>query len=295
MMRSPGRWRQSAAGKAALTLNRRSLYSLAIAGALRGCFIQCALALAQIVEVSQLGLASLISPSRIRQSFAARAERRRVASDLLKDPEFARRCLEERDELKAYFSLKLDLNRAVFEHGTLMFDVERRLLRDLVERSNDIPGPIIEIGTLFGETTTRIALWKSPHKKIVTVDNYSWNPWRIGPAAHEALTERVLRYLRETGQVEIHSCDKDKFYREYRGEKPSLVFLDADHGYEATKADIEWARKVGAAIISGHDYGDHCPGVGRAVEEAGGAACHAGGVWALRSPYLNEAVQHRAA
>ena len=74
-----------------------------------------------------------------------------------------------------------------------------------------------------------------------------------------------------------------------------MVFLDADHGYEATKADIAWAQKVGAAIISGHDYGDHCPGVGRAVEEAGGAACHAGGVWALRSPYLNEAVQHRAA
>lgn len=242
-----------------------------------------------------MGLASFFSPSRIRQSFADRVERRRLASDLLKDPEFARRCLEERDELKAYFNLKLDLTRAVFEHGTLMFEVERQLLRRLVELSNGIPGPIIEIGTLFGETTTRIALWKSPHKKIVTVDNYSWNPWRIGPAAHEAITERVLRYLRETGQVEIRSCDKNEFYREYRGEKPSLVFLDADHGYEATKADIAWARKVGAAIISGHDYGVHCPGVGRAVEEAGGAACHAGGVWALHSPYLNDAAQLRAA
>ena len=214
---------------------------------------------------------------------------------LLEDPEFARRCLEDRKELQAYFGLRLDLVRAVLDAGTLMFDEEVQLLRSLVELSNRVPGPIIEIGTLFGERTTRIALWKSGEKKIITVDNYCWNPWGLGPLAHQSLTDRVLRYLQDAGQVEIHNCDKGEFYRNYRGPQPSLVFLDADHGYEATKADIAWAQKIGAAIISGHDYSDACPGVGRAVVEAGGAACLAGGVWALPSPYLNDAVQRRAA
>jgi len=34
---------------------------------------------------------------------------------------------------------------------------------------------------------------------------------------------------------------------------PAMVFVDAVHDYPETKKDIEWAQKVGARIIAGHD------------------------------------------
>lgn len=154
-------------------------------------------------------------------------------------------------------------------------------LRKLVRASHSHSGPIIEIGTLIGITTTTMALEKAPHQKIITVDVYNWNPWGITPDAHEALTRQILRYLIETGQVEQVRMDKNEFYRTYSGPAPSLVFLDAVHDYEETKKDIEWSQRVGAKIIAGHDYHDVYPGVQQVVQEFGGPRELCGTVWAL--------------
>ena len=40
-------------------------------------------------------------------------------------------------------------------------------------------GPIVEIGTLLGVSTTHMALWKTPDQRIITVDLFAWNPWGI--------------------------------------------------------------------------------------------------------------------
>lgn len=177
----------------------------------------------------------------------------------------------------------------------MLFPIELCLLKELVERSNALPGPIIEIGTLFGHTTSRLALWKAADKKIITVDNYSWNPWNVSSDVHQALTRRFLHYLDAMGEVEIRCMDKYDFFASYRGEPPALVFIDADHSYEGTKADIVWAQRIGATIISGHDYASHCPGVGRAVDDMGGAARHSGSVWALNTDYWKSQTQVKAA
>jgi predicted O-methyltransferase YrrM len=206
---------------------------------------------------------------------------------LLEDPRFAEDLYQARASLRAYFRSKWDLTGMAFQEGTL-FPQEQPLLRELVKASNSLPGPIIEIGTLFGGTTTLLALWKSPDKKIVTVDNYSWNPWQLSSPVHRRLTNQVLQYLSTRGEVEIICQDKQAFYDAYCGDPPALVFLDADHSYEATKADIQWAKSVGAAIICGHDYADHCPGVGRAVEEEGGASHRAHSVWSLNTAYWRQ-------
>ena len=60
-----------------------------------------------------------------------------------------------------------------------------------------------------------------------------------------------------------------------------LVFLDADHSYDATVADIHWARSAGADVVCGHDYQPDWPGVIQAVDEAGGCARKVESLWVL--------------
>jgi hypothetical protein len=160
-------------------------------------------------------------------------------------------------------------------------DDELSLLEALVKESNQLAGPIIEIGTLLGVSTTHMALWKSPSKKIITVDLFFWNPWGLSSEQHRDITAQMLHYLTETGQVELVVSCKNAFYESYRGERPALVFLDAIHDYPETARDIAWARRVGARIISGHDYSAEFPGVIEAVDEAGGPSQLQGSVWRL--------------
>ena len=154
-------------------------------------------------------------------------------------------------------------------------------IQKLVRESRRFPGPIIEIGTLLGITTTNIALAKAPEQKIITVDLYCWNPWGLPPETHRALAATVLHYLIQSGDVEQVCQDKNAFIRTYRGPAPSLVFLDAIHTYEETKVDIEWARRIGAKIIAGHDYSDAFPGVKKIVDECGGPRERSASVWVL--------------
>jgi hypothetical protein len=154
-------------------------------------------------------------------------------------------------------------------------------IQRLVRESRKHTGPIIEIGTLLGVTTTHLALAKAPEQRIITVDLYCWNPWGVTPAIHEAHTKQMLHYLVQTGHVERVRMDKDEFFRTYRGPAPAMVFLDAMHDYENTKKDIKWAQRVGAKIISGHDYCHLHPGVMQIVNELGGPRELGGSVWVL--------------
>jgi hypothetical protein len=160
-------------------------------------------------------------------------------------------------------------------------EVEWKLLSRLVQESVNYAGPIVEIGVLAGRTTQRLARYKFPHQKILAVDNFCWNPWGLSPDEQWCLVQHSLDYLVETGHVEIHRIDKNKFYETYAGPAPSLVFLDAMHDYEETKKDIMWAKRVGARIISGHDYGPDFPGVIQIVDELGGPRELSGSVWRL--------------
>lgn len=165
----------------------------------------------------------------------------------------------------------LQLIRALATTSQLSL-AEGRFLAELV-RSSDPSRPIIEIGTLYGWSSLIIALTKPPEQPLITVDNYSWNPLGMTPEAHYSATRLRLAEAVEHYNVKQIRMDKDEFYSQYDGPPPALFFCDADHGYEATKADLEWARKVGADIICGDDYSaEKFPGVVRAVEEMGGAS-----------------------
>jgi predicted O-methyltransferase YrrM len=158
---------------------------------------------------------------------------------------------------------------------------EARFLGELMLEL-DGPGPIIEIGTLFGWSTRVMTLFKDPARELITVDAYVWNPLGLPPDAHHHATAAVLADAVQEHRVRLVREDKDAFYARYAGASPALVFLDADHGFEATRADIAWARRAGAGMIALHDYADHSPDVVRAVDAAGGPTRVVGTIAVLR-------------
>jgi methyltransferase family protein len=149
--------------------------------------------------------------------------------------------------------------------------LEARFLGTLVRRSPPAR-PIIEIGTLFGGSTRIIALFKAPETTLITVDSFRWNPFGLTRSQHLEITRKALAEVVGNDNVELCEVDKDAFYSTYDGASPGLVFLDANHSYESTKRDIQWAQSVKAGVICGHDYSPQFPGVMKAVSESGGAS-----------------------
>jgi predicted O-methyltransferase YrrM len=146
---------------------------------------------------------------------------------------------------------------------------EARFLGDIV-RSLSESGPIVEIGTLFGWSTKVIVLHKESNRDLITVDGFYWNPLGLSPQDHFRVTAGILEEAIRAHNVQLIRADKTTFYSSYSGPPPALVFLDADHSYEETVADIAWARRADAKLICLHDYRTDFPGVVRAVDEAGG-------------------------
>ena len=158
---------------------------------------------------------------------------------------------------------------------------EARLLSDLV-RSSDPSRPIVEIGTLFGFSTLVMVLAKQQGQRLITVDNYSWNPLGVRPDVHRALTRNRLADAVAEHHVTVLVMGAEEFYRSYQGPAPALFFCDADHSYEAVKKDLEWAIGANTSIICGDDYEpDTHPGVTLAVDELGGPAQLGGGLFVL--------------
>ena len=180
-----------------------------------------------------------------------------------------RRAWSRQRELRRALAAHLDLLESAPERalGTLTAEEEGRIA-ELVGRAASHDGPILEFGTLFGLSTRLIAMHAPSGRRVITIDNFSWNPLALPPALHELLARRVLRSEIAAGQVELAATGSAAFRAAYRGPAPALVFLDADHAYEPVRDEIAWARSAGAAIICGHDYGSAEFGVTRAVDEA---------------------------
>jgi hypothetical protein len=198
---------------------------------------------------------------------------------LYKTVSFLRACLLHRMSIERF--LHGTQREELAFSGSVKPD-ELVLLKEMVELSNSVDGPIVEFGTLFGFTTQKICTWKSAEKRFITCDNYSWNPFGFPPRLHQAMTERSLTYVIEKCHVELVRFSAIDFHREFSEIRPSLVFIDAGHQYEDVKKDIEWSLAVNAPLICGHDYGGPAVGVTRAVDEAFGSKVRtAGTLWAV--------------
>ncbi len=177
---------------------------------------------------------------------------------------------------RLYYGERMLLSR----QGELTLE-ESRFLGELV-RGLQTPGPIVEVGSLFGSSTRILALFASVGRSIVAVDNFTWNPLGISPAEHFLATRLALDEAIQKYGLQLLRIDKNEFYRTYEGPRPSLVFVDAGHSYEETRKDIVWARGAGAELVCGHDYNERdWPGVVHAVKEFGGPRRLVGTLWAL--------------
>ena len=139
-----------------------------------------------------------------------------------------------------------------------------------VREAEQYDGPIVELGTMFGHTTLLLASLKKSCRYLVTVDNYSWNPFCLPADVHRTFTKRTLRHAIETANVSIFDGTTREFFAECNA-KPSLALIDASHEYADVLADIDGAIACGAKVIAGHDFCEEHPGVQRAVFERFGS------------------------
>jgi Methyltransferase domain len=158
-------------------------------------------------------------------------------------------------------------NRSQTFWGSVSEEDEKEIV-ELVKKANSLSGPIVEIGALFGFTTQLIATHKPTNKQLIAVENFSWNPFSISPDDHRVITKRVLRYNLVHCNTSIFDGTNRHFYNTYAGDKPAMVFIDAEHSYEGVKEDIDWAIEHGVPIISGHDYNSMHKEVMNAVDRA---------------------------
>lgn len=167
--------------------------------------------------------------------------------------------------------------------GTLEGGVRNRLT-ELAAESSSTPGPIVELGSLFGHSAQAICEGKSPSKDLICVDAYLWNPYGLSRDRHEELLRLNLDFFIKHHSVRLESVASNaQFFEEWSGQTPSMVFIDAGHFYEEVKADIEWALRVRAGVICGDDF--HFAGVERAVRELlPEVTITAGKFWEYRAP-----------
>lgn len=134
----------------------------------------------------------------------------------------------------------------------------------------------LEIGAFCGGSAFFMA---HTAKSVLSVDSFA--AATDGQRQTELLTtlddykKAVARFPNVLPPIVATSEEADKL-PEMAGRTFDLIFVDADHSYEAVRADIArwWPRVRDGGIMAFHDYSDlpDCayPGVKRAVDEAFG-------------------------
>ncbi len=150
------------------------------------------------------------------------------------------------------------------------------ILRLLAERER-VDGAVAECGVYHGGTVQRVAA-AFPHRSILAFDTFEglpakdWRPDEVHSAGDfsDLDGKAVAEALSAIPNVEV----RKGYFPDTA--KPTdgpfvLVHLDFDF-YEGTRAGIDWfvPRMAQGGVIVFDDYDwKHCPGVRRAIDEAG--------------------------
>lgn len=143
---------------------------------------------------------------------------------------------------------------------------------------------IVEVGVWKGRTTKLLAQTTNRRAKIWAIDHWKGVPddpnqqatlYEAADASGDAVYAEFCQNLKveiAAGRVLAVRLDTKAaaaHLLETRGRTFDMIFLDADHRYEAIRADIEAFTPllVRGGLLCGHDYSERWPGVVQAVDE----------------------------
>ena len=143
-----------------------------------------------------------------------------------------------------------------------------------------------EVGSYAGESTVLFAAafdlvyaidgWNAQSAKSIEADG-----WKADIEAAEASFDERASLFPNVSKLKATSPFAASYFLD---RSLNLVYIDADHAYDAVLADIRaWTAKLASpGIMSGHDYDGGHEGVARAVRETFGDVAHfVDGSWAI--------------
>lgn len=140
----------------------------------------------------------------------------------------------------------------------------------------------VELGVLKGDTLFAVLdacpdlhmvgvdLWMQTPEKDARIDEGGWGYTNHDMDAHRRhVFERAKDYGKRVTLYEMPTTEAARWYDDHYFD---FAFVDADHLYEAVKADIDaWVPKIRyGGMMLGHDYSPAFPGVMKAVDEVFG-------------------------
>jgi hypothetical protein len=143
----------------------------------------------------------------------------------------------------------------------------------------------VEVGTLFGKSTTAMAAMIRDSGKKICFDaidpnklhppSFCKKPQRDVDVAAQfgGIRQAFEHYAAATGTrdfINVITWRDKEIVGDYANGSLDFFFLDADHSYEGTKGSLlAWLPKMKpGAIFAGHDYTiEEWPGVKQAVDE----------------------------
>jgi hypothetical protein len=141
----------------------------------------------------------------------------------------------------------------------------------------------IEIGSWVGRTALTM-LQAVPEATVYCID--TWRGTKSDSTGELATDVDVFAAFRKNVGKHLMASIipmrglSIQWAEQWPGWQADLVYIDADHVYEAVAADIRlWTPKVRpGGILAGHDFGVF-PGVGKAVHESGSYALTGRHLW----------------
>lgn len=150
-----------------------------------------------------------------------------------------------------------------------LFPQVRRALTESLPKNARL---IVEVGSWLGRST-RFLADLAPRAKVIAIDHWQGSPEHTDdpelipllPVLYETFLAETWDYRQRVIPVRAGSVDGMRHVAE-SNLQPDLVYIDADHGYEAVKADVTAALDLfPRAVLVGDDW--NWPGVQKAVEE----------------------------
>jgi hypothetical protein len=164
-------------------------------------------------------------------------------------------------------------------------DALRRLIGDFHARHQRYP-VVCEVGSWAGRSAMIMA---DAGATVHCVDHWQGNKHDDGccgvdsATAHRAFLDNTKAH-REAGLIQyfLGSSEEAASYYSRLGVFFDIVYIDAEHTYEAVKKDIALWKPLAVHLLAGHDYKSF-PGVAKAVNETGTFVAVDGNVWRVTS------------